>query len=116
MNRDDSPVAVSDWEMKTIERWVLQISDSDWTWKGFGWMRPEKHERIGPWYILFSSVLLGVPGIVVGIGLLFVAFGQVASETWVAIVVVVVLVELLLHAVFAHYWNRRATELMRAHC
>ncbi len=101
-------------EMKTIESWVLRISDSDWTWKGFGWMRPRKQERIGPWYILFGSVLLGLPGIVVGIGMLFLAFGKVGLETCGVIAAGVVLVEVLLHSVFAHYWNRRAAALMSA--
>lgn len=94
--------------MKTIERWVLRISDSDWTWYGFGWMRPKRDERVGLLYILFSSVLLGLPGIAVGIGALFLVFGKVELETCGWIVAGVVLFELLLHLVFAHYWNRRA--------
>jgi hypothetical protein len=105
--------ALSDTTMKTIERWVLRISDSDWTWCGFGWMRPAKHQRLGLPYLLFSSVLLGLPGIVVGIGALFLVFGKVELQVCGWIFAAVVLVELLLHLVFAHYWNGRATMVAR---
>jgi hypothetical protein len=111
--RDVLHAALSDQVMKTIERWVLRISDSDWTWYGFGWMRPAKHQRLGLPYLLFSSVLLGLPGIVVGIGALFLVFGKVELQVCGWIFAAVVLVELLLHLVFAHYWNGRATMVAR---
>lgn len=75
-------------------------------------MRPKQEERVGFLYVLFSSMLLGLPGIVVGIGALFVVFGTVGLRTCGLIFGSVVLFEMLLHLVFAHYWNRRAAALV----
>jgi hypothetical protein len=75
---------------------------------GFNWLRPAKHARVGPGYILFSSVLLGLPGIALGAGVIFAVFGRVPASIWVALLGGVLPVELALHLIFAHYWNRRA--------
>ena len=97
--------------MKALEHWVLRIADSDLTWYGFNWLRPAKHERVGLGYILFCSILLGLPGIGVGAGGLYLALGQVDPDMWLLMIVLVMLVELSLHILFAHYWNRRAERL-----
>jgi hypothetical protein len=97
--------------MKQLEHWVLRIADSDLTWIGFNWMRPAKQQRIGLGYILFSSVLLALPGIAVGAGLLYVMRGHVEPKVWVALFALATAIDLSLHAVFAHYWNRRAASL-----
>jgi hypothetical protein len=94
--------------MKAIEYWVLRIADSDATWFGLGWLRPAKHVRIGYWYILFSSILLGLPGVMVGAGLIYLFLGTVAPQVWLWMFLLVLLFELPLHCLFAHYWNRRA--------
>jgi len=97
--------------MKQLEHWVLRIADSDLTWIGFNWMRPAKQRRIGFGYIVFSSFLLALPGIAVGAGLLYVVRGQVEPKVWLALFAMAMAVDLALHAVFAHYWNRRAASL-----
>lgn len=100
--------------MRTIEHWVLRIADCNATWFGFGWLRPAKQQHIGPGYILFSSVLLGLPGFAVGAGLIYWFLGHVEPRVWLAIFALVMVVELPLHILFAHYWNRRAANLARA--
>lgn len=99
--------------MKTLERWVLRIADSDLTWIGLNWMRPAKESRLGIGYLLFSSFLLGLPGIAVGAGTIYLLFGRVVPGVWLALFVFAMMFELPLHIVFAHYWNRRAEELAR---
>lgn len=97
--------------MKTIESWVLRVADSDFTWIGLGWLRPAKEQRLGAGYILFSSIILGLPGVVTGIGTIFSLFGRVPLSVCLMVFLVVTLIELLLHLPFAHYWNKRAETL-----
>ena len=99
--------------MKTFERWYLRIADSDLTWYGFNWMRPAKERRLGPGYIVFSSVLLGLPGVAVGIGTIYLLFGRVDIKTCLVVFSLATMFELLLHAPFAHYWNKRARALAK---
>lgn len=94
--------------MKAIEHWVLRIADSDATWFGLGWLRPAKHERIGFWYILFSSILLGLPGVAVGATLIHLFLGQVELRVWLTMFLLVLLFELPLNCLYARFWNRRA--------
>ncbi len=97
--------------MKSLEHWILRIADCDATWIGFGWLRPAKQQHIGFGYILFSSVLLGLPGVAVGAGLIYWFLGRVEPRVWLVMFALVMLVELPLHLLFAHYWNRRAANL-----
>jgi hypothetical protein len=98
--------------MKTLEYWVLRIADSDWTWVGFNWLRPAKNHRVSLGYILFSSFLLGSPGLIVGFGFLYVFFGRIEPKIGLSIFTLVMFFELLMHLVFAHYWNQRARKLI----
>ena len=97
--------------MEAIERMVLRIADSNATWFGLGWLRPAKCEHVGYLYIIFSSILLGLPGVAVGAGLIYWFIGRVEPVVWLAMFVLVLLVELPLHGLFAHFWNRRAKSL-----
>ncbi|HEX5220819.1 MAG TPA: hypothetical protein VFZ59_14715 [Verrucomicrobiae bacterium] len=99
--------------MKQLEHWVLRIADNDLTWIGFNWMRPAKERRIGIGYILFSSFLLALPGIVAGAALLYVVRGAVEPRVWLALFSLGMAIDLSLHALFAHYWNRRAASLLQ---
>ena len=98
--------------MSAIEHWVLRIADSDATWFGLGWLRPAKHESVGFWYIIFSSILLGLPGVMVGAGLIYSFLGRVEPGVWLSLFLLVLFFELPLHGLFAHYWNRRAKALL----
>jgi hypothetical protein len=97
--------------MKVIESWVLRIADSDRTWIGLGWLRPSKHQRLGYDYVLFSSLLLSLPGIAVCAGLIWYFLGNVEPRIWLMLFLITTTVELLLHGLFARYWNRRASTL-----
>jgi len=97
--------------MKFIEHWILHIADSDWTWTGFNWMRPAKQQRIGAGYILFSSLLLSLPGILLGAALLYWLKGRVEPKAWLALFALAMAIDLALHVLFARYWNRRANKL-----
>jgi hypothetical protein len=110
-DRELSRRALSIEDMRTIERWVLRIADHDLTWIGFNWMRPAKESRCGPRYVLLSSLLLSLPGILIGTGLIYCALGTVTWRVWSALFALALATELALHAVFAHYWNRRADTL-----
>lgn len=108
---DDSWRELSNRYMKALEHWVLRIADSDMTWYGFNWLRPARNQRVGLCYILFCSFLLGLPGIVLGAGAIYLFFGRVDADAWLMLFVLVMPVELALHILFAHYWNRRAGKL-----
>ena len=97
--------------MRSIEHWVLRIADSDATWFGLGWLRPARHECVGYYYILFSSVLLGLPGVLVGAGVVYLFLGTVEPRVWLWMFLLVLIFELPLHCLFAHFWNRRAKVL-----
>jgi hypothetical protein len=97
--------------MKTLEHWVLRIADSDATWVGLNWLRPNRHQHFGTGYILLSSFLLGLPGVAVGASLIWWFSGGVGPGTWLALFAVVMMFELPLHVLFAHFWNRRAALL-----
>jgi len=97
--------------VKSLEHWVLRVADCDAMWFGFGWLRPAKHQHIGLGYISLSSVLLGLPGVAVGAGLIYWFQGRVEPRVWLGMLGLVLLVELPLHLLFARYWNCRAAEL-----
>jgi len=99
--------------MHSLEHWILRIADSDMTWCGLNWLRPAKHERVGYSYIVFSSIVLGLPGIAVGAGIVYLVLGRVDPSVWLLMFVLVMLMELLLHILFAHFWNRRAERLVQ---
>jgi ABC-type Fe3+ transport system permease subunit len=97
--------------MKALEHWVLRIADSDVTWIGLNWLRPPKHHRIGHRTVLLSSVLLGLPGIAVGAGLIYLFLGRIEPSVWLSLFVLVMMFELPMNALFARYWNQRAGKL-----
>ncbi len=97
--------------MSELEYWILRMADSDLTWYGFGWLRPAKDHQIGLGFILISSVLLGLPGIGLGAGAVYYFFGTIEAWVWPALFSLAMAVEIPIHLVFAHYWNRRAREI-----
>jgi hypothetical protein len=105
---DESVCEMSNLYMKSVESLVLRVADSDLTWIGFGWMRPAKDQQVGLPYILFSSFLLGLPGLLLGAGIIYLLIGHVTPAIWLGLLGAVLAVEVPLHLLFAHYWNRRA--------
>jgi hypothetical protein len=100
--------------MGTLEYWVLRIADNDLTWMGFNWMRPARTTRVGFCYILFSSFFLGLPGLLLGATAIYLFCGRISPTVWLTLFSLVMLVEVPLHLLFAHYWNRRAAKLAQA--
>lgn len=98
-------------DMNTIEQWCLRCADKDSTWMGLSWLRPAKDTRVGAGYVLMSSLLLGIPGIALGAGAIYLALGMVEMKVWAFLFALVMAVEIGLHAVFAYAWNRRASRL-----
>jgi hypothetical protein len=68
--------------MELVGRVVLRIADSNATWHGLGWIRPQKHLRVSRRYILLSSILLGLPGTALGGGLIYWFSGHVEPVLW----------------------------------
>ena len=97
--------------MSAFERWFFRIADSDACWYGLGWLRPAKTESVGPLWIMAASVILGLPGVGVGIGLIYLVLGTVQPEVCWGIFLAVTLVELVLHVISAYFWNKRAVTL-----
>ena len=97
--------------MKSLEHWVLRIADNDRAWTGFNWMRPLEQEPIGLGWILFSSLLLSLPGIAVAAGLIYWRLGRAGLKVWLVLFAFAMAIALSLHMLFAHYWNRRAASL-----
>ncbi len=97
--------------MEAIGQMVLRIADCDATWFGLGWLRPAKHQHVGWLYVIVSSILLGLPGVAVGASLIYFMLGRVEAHVWLWMFILVLLFELPLHGLFAHFWNRRAREL-----
>jgi len=97
--------------MNTVEHWFLRVADSDMTWFGLNWLRPAKHNRLSLGYILLSSILLGLPGIALGAGMIYLVFDRVDPSVWLSLFVLAMMIELPLHILFAHFWNRRAERL-----
>ena len=59
-------------------------------------------------------MLFALPGTAAGAGLIYLVLGHVDPEVWVSLFVLVVLVELALCLLSAHYWNRRAESLVQS--
>ena len=97
--------------MSVIENWVLRVADSDLTWFGLNWIRPAKDAVIRFSYVVILSFVLGLPGLAVGVSLIYVLLGRVEQGVWLSMLGLVMLVELPLNMVFAYYWNRRARKL-----
>lgn len=77
-------------------------------------MRPSRETRLSWTYLAGSSILLGLPGLAVGAGGLYLALGRIDPQVWLWMVGLVFTVELILHAVLGFFWNARASELARA--
>lgn len=47
--------------MDRLEESVNEVSDKDWSWWPFLWLRPEKHQHLSFARIVLVSMLYGVP-------------------------------------------------------
>lgn len=94
--------------MDQLEAAVNEVSDKDWAWWPFLWLRPEKHEHLSVLRMASISMLYGVPASVLtelGIKLQYPA----SLPELVATSLFFPLLFLFFGSVFvAPMWNRRA--------
>lgn len=97
--------------MDELESAVNEVSDKDWAWWPFLWLRPEKHEPLSFVRIAVIAVLYGLPASAlteVGIKLQYAA----TRTEIVATSLFFPLLFLFFGTVFvAPMWNRRASAL-----
>lgn len=94
-----------------LEHAINTMSDKDWSWWPFLWLRPEPHARFSMRRLAAVSVLYGLP-----VGLLSaLLIYRFAPEAHAAIPMVVAAFPLLFlfvgSVVVAPMWNRRAVRL-----
>ena len=91
-----------------LEKAINEISDKDWSWWPFLWLRPEKHARMSLRRVTAISLLYGVPFS----GLMLLALrriqGIAAQQQFVAAIVFPMMFLLLGSTVIGPMWNRRA--------
>jgi hypothetical protein len=102
--------------VKTIDRIEAafnRVSDLDWLWQPFLFVRPKQTQRFSFWRVLLCGVIVTVvaPGLVM---LLRVAMNRPVFFEWVIYFVVASLVfTCAFFGIVAYFWNRRATRLAR---
>lgn len=97
--------------MDKLETAVNDLSDSNWSWWPFLWLRPEKHDRLPLTRVALLSLLYGVPlAALLEIGIK----AQYAPSTTELVATAAFFPSFLLVAgsfVVAPMWNRRAQRL-----
>ncbi|MDB4946402.1 MAG: hypothetical protein JWP97_5936 [Labilithrix sp.] len=97
--------------MDQLEAVVNEVSDKDWAWWPFLWMRPEKHGHLSVVRVAAMAMLYGLPASVLtelGIKLQYAASAAEIAGTALFFPVLF----LLVGTVFvAPMWNRRAASL-----
>jgi hypothetical protein len=97
--------------MDQLEAAVNEVSDTDWSWWPFLWLRPEKQERLAFWRIASIAMLYGLPVsalVEVGIKLQYAATLPELAATGLFFPLLFVILGSVL---VAPMWNRRADRL-----
>jgi hypothetical protein len=97
--------------MGALERLVLRVADWDGTWWGLGWLRPAKHHRVGVGRLVLIRLVLSVPGVAVGLGLIYLGARRLDPSLCLAVFAGLMLVQVCLNVPWAYFWNRRAAAL-----
>ena len=100
--------------MDRLEEVVNEVSDRDWSWWPFLWLRPEKHEDLSLARSSFLSLLYGIPAsalFMTGIRLQYAATVPELVATFLFFPLLLLLVS---SVVVAPMWNRRARRLARS--
>ncbi len=94
-----------------LEKAINEVSDKDWSWWPFLWLRPEKHAQLSLVRVAAISVLYGAP---CG-GLTSIALALLAPEARAHAAVFAVAFPMMLFFVASVFvspmWNRRAERL-----
>lgn len=87
---------------------VNELSDQDWAWWPFLWVRPEKHARMSMVRVATMAILFGVPS---G-ALASIVFAVAMRSTWTTVPTGMLCFPLTLflfgYLVVARAWNRRS--------
>lgn len=98
-------------EMESLEEAVNEITDKDWNWWPFLWLRPSQHERLSTRLLATLALLYGLPIA----GLASVALSIIKPEARELAPWIVALVPLafffVASVVVGPMWNRRAERL-----
>lgn len=97
--------------LQRIEEAVNEVSDRDWSWWPFIWLRPEKHVALSLSRVVVLSLLYGVPSsllMAVGVGAFRALTVPELVQTAASFPVVFLFMGSL---VIAPMWNRRADRL-----
>lgn len=99
--------------MQSIENFLNSLNDQDWGWWPLGFLRPQKHRKLGTWTVLQLTALFGpLSGSVAFLGDRAFAAGEVTVLNMAVHVALASIVFFVLYKVtFAHCWNRRARRL-----
>jgi hypothetical protein len=108
-DRDRDPSAIDHFENA-----INEISDKDWSWWPFLWLRPEKDVPIALNRLISMALLYGVPCT----ALLFLAVSIVRPELQRAAIQAAMINQLfflfMTSGIIGPMWNRRATRLQEA--
>jgi len=97
-----------------FERAINEISDKDWSWWPFLWLRPQKHEPIALRRLIAMALLYGVPCA----GLLCLSVSMVQPHMQRAATMIGLCAQMfflfMTSAIIGPMWNRRAERLQRS--
>jgi hypothetical protein len=94
-----------------LEDVVNEVSDRDWSWWPFLWLRPEKHADLSLARIVSLSVLYGVPSSVLMAFGIFLCRTPSVQEIVLTSACFPLLFLFIGSVVVAPMWNRRADRL-----
>ena len=99
--------------LDAFEEAVNEVSDKDWTWWPFLWLRPQQHEPLGLARVVAFSFLYGLP--CSGLACLALAFVRPETRAMVPFVGLGFPLAFLFlgSVIIAPMWNRRAERLRR---
>ena len=97
--------------LDAFEQAINEVTDKDWNWWPFLWLRPQKHAHLSLWRIVSIAALYGVPSAaIISLALAFARPGMRDQAAFVAVAVPLFFL-FLSSAVIGPMWNRRAARL-----
>jgi hypothetical protein len=97
--------------MDQLEAAVNEVSDKDWSWWPFLWLRPEKQAHLSLVRIAAASLLYGIPaGVMTGLGIKA-QYAATLPELVGASMFFPLLFLFFGSVIVAPMWNRRAERL-----
>ncbi len=111
-SRSMSPVSAV---LDQLESVVNDLSDRDWTWWPFLWLRPAKEARLTRRRLAAMAVLYGLPlSLMLCLGLrATIPAARADDGVWVALAALPFAFLLHVGLVVGPMWNRRAARLLR---